>query len=174
MKLEEGGKVLEEFIGIRAKCYVLKVSDHEDKVKRQEEECQKKSKEFYDLTKESPCEHEAAIMTFNKKEVSEAHLAFLDLEIKRIKGVARNVVAKEYTSATFRDCIENGTSPEPKMQTTLVKKDHRIWTKESIKQAFTVFDDKRYILPNGIDQIPYGHPSIPYLQGAENPTPTNI
>ncbi len=123
--------------------------------------------EFYELTKDSPPTYETEIMTYNKKETIEAKTAFLDLEIKRIKGVARNVVAQQYTTATFRNCIENGVTPEPKMQTTLVKKDHRMWTKESIKQAFTEFDDKRYILQNGNDQKPYGHPSIPCLQSQE-------
>ena len=120
MKLEEGGKVLEEFIGIRSKCYMLKVSDHEDRAKLKNEACQKKSLEFYELTKDATCEHEDSIMNYNKKETIEAQTAFLDLEVKRIKGVARNVVAKQYTSVTFRNCIENGVSPEPKMQTTLV------------------------------------------------------
>ena len=103
-------------------------------------------------------------MTYNKKQMIESEAAFKDLEIKRIKGVAKNVVANEYTSETFRNCIENGETPEAKMQTNLLVKDHRIWTKECIKQAFTVFDDKRYILPNGNDQKPYGHPFINQIQ----------
>ncbi len=125
---------------------------------------QKKSNEFYDRVKDFPCNYENEIMTYNKKEDTQAETAFKDLEIKRIKGVAKNVVANEYTSETFRNCIEKGETPEAKIQTNLLVKDHRIWTKESIKQAFTVFDDKRYILPNGSDQLPYGHPLIAAIQ----------
>ena len=118
----------------------------------------KKSNEFYERTNKVLNEYE--IMNYNKKEMTDAERAFKDLEIKRIKGVARNVVAKEYTAVSFRNCIEKGITPEAKLQTNLLVKDHRIWTKETIKQAFTVFDDKRYILPNGSDQLPYGHPLI--------------
>ena len=58
MKLEEAGVPIEEFIGIRSKCYMLKMSDYEDKKKVKYEECKKKSNEFYDLVKDFPCKYE--------------------------------------------------------------------------------------------------------------------
>ena len=159
MKLEEAGVPIEEFIGIRSKCYMLKMLDYKDRKKIKYEECKKKNNEFYERMNKELNEYE--IMQESKRqEMREAETAFKDLEIKRIKGVARNVVAKEYTAVSFRNCIEKGITPEAKLQTNLLVKDHRIWTKETIKQAFTVFDDKRYILPNGSDQLPYGHPLI--------------
>ena len=40
-------------------------------------------------------------------------------------------------------------------------KNHEIFTNESNKISLCDFDDKRYILPNGIHTLPYGHKDIP-------------
>ena len=40
-------------------------------------------------------------------------------------------------------------------------KNHEIFTYESNKISLCDFDDKRYILPNGIHTLPYGHKDIP-------------
>ena len=40
-------------------------------------------------------------------------------------------------------------------------KNHEISTYESNKISLCHFDDKRYILPDGIHTLPYGHKDIP-------------
>ena len=40
-------------------------------------------------------------------------------------------------------------------------KNHEIFTNESNKISLCDFDDKRYILPDGIHTLPYGHKDIP-------------
>ena len=40
-------------------------------------------------------------------------------------------------------------------------KNHEIFTYESNKISLCDFDDKRYILPDGIHTLPYGHKEIP-------------
>ena len=40
-------------------------------------------------------------------------------------------------------------------------KNHEIFTCESNKISLCDFDDKRYILPDGIHTLPYGHKDIP-------------
>ena len=40
-------------------------------------------------------------------------------------------------------------------------KNHEIFTYESNKISLCDFDDKRYILPDGIHTLPYGHKDIP-------------
>ena len=40
-------------------------------------------------------------------------------------------------------------------------KNHVIFTYESNKISLCDFDDKIYILPNGIHTLPYGHKNIP-------------
>ena len=38
---------------------------------------------------------------------------------------------------------------------------HRMYTFESNKISLSAFDDKRYILDDGINTLPYGHKNIP-------------
>ena len=38
---------------------------------------------------------------------------------------------------------------------------HRMYTYESNKISLSVFDDKRYILKDGINSLSYGHKDIP-------------
>ena len=38
---------------------------------------------------------------------------------------------------------------------------HKIYTYESNKTSLSPFDDKRYILDDGINTLPYGHKDIP-------------
>ena len=38
---------------------------------------------------------------------------------------------------------------------------HRVYTYESNKISLSAFDDKRYILPDGINTLAYGHKDIP-------------
>ena len=40
-------------------------------------------------------------------------------------------------------------------------KNHEIFTYEDDKISLCDFDDKRYILPDGIHTLPYGHKDIP-------------
>ena len=40
-------------------------------------------------------------------------------------------------------------------------KNHEIFTYESNRISLRDFDDKRYILLNGIQTLPYGHKDIP-------------
>ena len=38
---------------------------------------------------------------------------------------------------------------------------HKIYTYESNKTSLSCYDDKRYILSDGINTLPYGHKDIP-------------
>ena len=40
-------------------------------------------------------------------------------------------------------------------------KKHKICTQESNKISLSCFDDKRYILDDGVNTLPYGHRNIP-------------
>ena len=40
-------------------------------------------------------------------------------------------------------------------------KKHELHTYESNRISLSAFDDKRYILPDGINTLPYGHKYIP-------------
>ncbi len=167
MKLEERGMLIEEFIGLRSKCYTLCVADNGGKTRMCYEENKKKLEELYMLARFNPWEYEQEIKAFDNKSYVASEMGFHDLEIKRIKGVSRPVVANEYTSEDFRNCVLTGATPVERVQTNLLKRDHRIWTREVLKQAFTVFDDKKYILDDGNVQKPFGHPYIKILKSQE-------
>ena len=39
-------------------------------------------------------------------------------------------------------------------------KNHKIYTQDSNKISLSCYDDKRYILGNGIDTLPFGHKNV--------------
>ena len=42
----------------------------------------------------------------------------------------------------------------------ITSKNHKIYTQDSNKISLSCYDDKRYILGNGIDTLPFGHKNV--------------
>ena len=42
----------------------------------------------------------------------------------------------------------------------ITSKNHKIYTQDSNKTSISCYDDKRYILENGIDTLPFGHKNV--------------
>ena len=60
----------------------------------------------------------------------------------------------------YRDALQNKKTFRHKMSGIRSKK-HKLVTYTSNKMSIGCFDDKRYILFDGINTLPYGHKDIP-------------
>ena len=80
--------------------------------------------------------------------------------IKRAKGIKKNVVQKKINHEDYLKCLkEQQEYLHP--QCNIESHNHTIYTTERVKKSLSPFDDKRYILDNGFNTLPYGH----YSQG---------
>ncbi|KAL4143995.1 hypothetical protein QTP88_006240 [Uroleucon formosanum] len=77
-------------------------------------------------------------------------------EIKKAKGVKKNVVENKICFNDFENCLLTKESKYIKQNLFRTKK-HDIFTVEQNKKALSVYDDKRFILDNGIDTLAWGH-----------------
>ena len=86
-------------------------------------------------------------------------LMYYGTEKKRAKGVKKHTVAKlrhsQYRETLFRRCCRRDIM-------RMIRNDlHQLYTVEQNKLTLSPFDDKRYILPDGISSLAYGHADIP-------------
>ena len=75
-------------------------------------------------------------------------------EYKKVKGVSKNIVAK-----ISRNEYKNVSSNKKCLRHSMIriqKKHYRIETYENSKTYLSCFDDKVYILDNGIDALALG------------------
>ncbi|KAE9521648.1 hypothetical protein AGLY_017944 [Aphis glycines] len=77
-------------------------------------------------------------------------------EIKKSKGVKKNVVENKICFDDFKNCLLT-KKPKYVIQNLFRTKKHDIFTVEQNKKALSVYDDKRFILNNGIDTLAWGH-----------------
>ena len=77
-------------------------------------------------------------------------------ETRKAKGINRSVLKKELNHEKYREVINDNICYEHKM-TRIQSKEHLLKTIELKKMIFTNFDDKRYILDDGITTLPFGH-----------------
>lgn len=66
------------------------------------------------------------------------------------------VLKKEITFQDYVNCLMNKNTII-KTQRTFRTKEHAVFTVAQNKIALSPFDDKRYILENNIDTLPWGH-----------------
>ena len=81
------------------------------------------------------------------------------------KGVQK-VLKKTLHHDKYLQCLQTGVSSRAPM-TRIHSANHQIQVTTTNKTALSCFDDKRFILDNGIDTLPYGH----YSLGQEPPKP---
>ena len=75
------------------------------------------------------------------------------------KGLQKSVLKKYIKHQHYCDVIEKNNVYSTKM-TRIQSKNHQLETVELEKTIFTAFDDKRYILDDGIHTLPFGHYSV--------------
>ncbi|VVC30198.1 Hypothetical protein CINCED_3A016649 [Cinara cedri] len=77
-------------------------------------------------------------------------------EIKKAKGVKKPIVKNGLCFNDFYNCLKSKNSKYVKQNTFRPDK-HEIYTVEKNKKAFSVYDDKRYILDNDINTLAWRH-----------------
>ena len=78
---------------------------------------------------------------------------------KTAKGLQKTILTKLINHEHYREVILNQKLYSSSMK-RIQSKDHNLQTIELTKLIFQPFDDKRFILNDGINSIPFGHYSI--------------
>ena len=76
-------------------------------------------------------------------------------EEKKLKGIGKTTINKDIKFDDYKDCLFNNKTKMNKMYTMNSSK-HKMFVNEVNKISMSPFDDKRYILDNGIDTQPFG------------------
>ena len=75
---------------------------------------------------------------------------------KTAKGVKKNVIKKDIIHSDYLDCLQNNQIMQHNMRT--IRSDHYVISSYQInKTSLSCYDDKRYILDDGITSLAYGH-----------------
>ena len=75
---------------------------------------------------------------------------------KKAKGIKKNVIKKDIKHLHFKDCVFKNQIMRHKMNT--IRSDHHVLSSYQInKTSLSCYDDKRYILDDGISSLAYGH-----------------
>lgn len=76
--------------------------------------------------------------------------------VKRAKGVMESVVKNTICFKDYLQCLKENIEICRK-QNSIRSFNHNVYSIQQNKVALGAKDDKRYILPNGIDTLPWGH-----------------
>jgi hypothetical protein len=79
-------------------------------------------------------------------------------EKKRAKGIVKANV-KQIRHQEYLGCLQDHSCTEASMH-SFRSNDHRIFTNLITKVGLSAYDDKRYVLPDGIQTLAYGHHTI--------------
>ena len=83
----------------------------------------------------------------------------VDANLKKAKGVTKVVINKNLKHDMYRDCIFNNKNRSDKM-TMIRSTNHALSTIDQTKLSLSPLDTKRYVLPDGIKTLAYGHYKI--------------
>ncbi|XP_071638682.1 uncharacterized protein [Temnothorax longispinosus] len=81
-------------------------------------------------------------------------------DCKKAKGVKSNVVARSITFDDYTRCLRDEIEMK-RRQACIRSEKHEVYTVSETKIALSPYDDKRYIIPNSTDTLPWGHYQIP-------------
>ena len=77
-------------------------------------------------------------------------------EVKKTKGVSKSVVKHAISHANCINCLVNEKIYLHRMKAIQSIK-HKVYTIEQNKKSLVPYDDKRFLLNDGINTLPYGH-----------------
>jgi hypothetical protein len=80
-------------------------------------------------------------------------------QVKKAKGINKNVIQNEICFEGFRKCLLT-KEPIYKNLKMCRTKNHDIYTVEQNKKALSAYDDKRFILEDGINTLAWRHYKI--------------
>jgi len=81
-------------------------------------------------------------------------------DVKDVKDVKNNVVVRSIIFDDYTRCLFDETEMTRK-QSCIRSKLHEVYTISETKISLSLYDDKRYILPDSTDTLPWGHYKIP-------------
>ena len=81
-------------------------------------------------------------------------------EKKTCKGTKRNVKENKITHQDYVNTLFNGMNMNTK-QRGIICKNHKLYSVEMTKTSLSAFNDKSYLLDDGISMLSYGHYKIP-------------
>ena len=79
-----------------------------------------------------------------------------DHEIKKAKGITKTVVKKHIQFESYKSTLFENKAMKSKIH-CLRSHDHQVYLEGILKTSLSCFDDKRYLLENGVDSLAYGH-----------------
>lgn len=133
-KDELNGKIITEFVGLRAKCYAVRSLDDEPYSKKNKKKQMDEKKR-----KRAPCGR------------------YYNDDMKKSKGVKKCVVSQKITFDNYVECIQNNCELKT-TQKTIRSFKHTLYSIRQNKVALSPFDDKRYLIKsNGIETLAWGH-----------------
>lgn len=80
-------------------------------------------------------------------------------EKKRAKGISTPIVRKHINHQDYVNCLLHEKITYAKQQ-RIGQQLHQLFTIQQNKKCLSPFDDKRYLLPGGIESLAYGHKEI--------------
>ena len=81
-------------------------------------------------------------------------------ETKKAKGIKGNIVARTITFDDYTRCL-NEEIEMTRRQSCIRSKLHDVYTISESKIALSPYDDKRYVVPDSTETLPWGHWRIP-------------
>ncbi|GBM50964.1 hypothetical protein AVEN_114615-1 [Araneus ventricosus] len=78
---------------------------------------------------------------------------------QRAKGISKSVRQQKLKHANFRQCLLS-RKPSSALQSRIGSERHHIFSMQQLKRAFSAFDDKRFLLEDGVTSLSYGHYKI--------------
>ena len=78
---------------------------------------------------------------------------------KTAKGIKKNVIKNDIKPENYKDTLFNNKQMNHRFK-TIRSKNHQLSSYEINKVSLSCFDDKRYILKDGIKSYAYGHYQI--------------
>ncbi|XP_074034142.1 uncharacterized protein [Leptinotarsa decemlineata] len=80
--------------------------------------------------------------------------------IKKAKGVKYGVVKNKITFDDYVDCLKNSKQEKNISQCTIRSFAHNVFSIEQAKVALSPDDNKRYLIPESYETLPWGHYSL--------------
>ncbi|RLU24061.1 hypothetical protein DMN91_004270 [Ooceraea biroi] len=81
-------------------------------------------------------------------------------DTKKAKGVKTNVVARTIAFDDYMQCLKDHIEMT-RDQARITSKLHNVYTVREMKIALSPYDNKRYVVPDTTDTLPWGHFRIP-------------
>ncbi|XP_011348064.2 uncharacterized protein LOC105285518 [Ooceraea biroi] len=81
-------------------------------------------------------------------------------DTKKAKGVKSNVVTRTITFDNYMQCLREKIEMT-RDQSRITSQLHNVYTVRETKFALSSYNDKRYVIPDTIDTLPWGHFQIP-------------